>query len=216
MLRTMRPYMIGIAGASGSGKTTFAKYLSKILKLHDSEVISIDSYYRNHPELNLTQRNAVNYDEPQAIDKPLLTAHLIRLSQGLPIDQPIYDFSKHGRTTTTKHVAPRGCVIVEGNLLFLWSDVCALFDTKVFLVIDGSTAFKRRLARDTQDRGRTPQSVRTQWRETVEPMWTKFVEPTHVTADIVLDGSSPLQENGETVVNHLRRDRKSDVFTVLF
>jgi len=209
---TMHPYMIGIAGASGSGKTTFAKYLSERLKLQESAVISVDSYYRDRPELSFTQRNNVNYDEPQAIDKPLLTAHLVRLSKGLPINQPVYDFLQHGRITTTKRVAPRGCVIVEGNLLFLWSDLCALFNTKLFIIIDGSTAFKRRLVRDTKYRGRSPQSVRTQWTETVEPMWTRFVEPTHLIADIVLDGSSSLQENGETVLNHLRHDCQSNVF----
>ena len=184
--------VIGIAGGSGSGKTTLMKNLMQ--GFGDAvTVLSHDNYYRAHDELPFEQRSKLNYDHPDAFETDLMIEHLRQLKQGKPIQCPVYDYAIHNRTDETITVEPRSVIIVEGILIFENKALCDEMDIKIFVDTDADVRLIRRIKRDVAKRGRSLQSVLTQYLETVKPMHEQFVEPSKKNADlVVLEGGKNL------------------------
>lgn len=177
--------VIGIAGGTGSGKTTLMKNL--VEKYADSvTVLSHDNYYRRHDELSYEQRCQLNYDEPAALETELMAQHLDLLRQGQAIDCPIYDFTLHNRSEETVRVVPKKVIIVEGILIFENQALRDLMDIRIFVDTDADVRLCRRIKRDVNKRGRTLESVLSQYLQTVKPMHEKYVEPSKKFADIVV------------------------------
>ena len=184
--------VIGIAGGSGSGKTTLMKNLTK--GFGDSiTVLSHDNYYRAHDDLPFEQRSKLNYDHPDAFETDLMIEHLKELKAGRPIACPVYDYTIHNRTAETITIWPKNVIIVEGILIFENKALCDLMDIKIFVDTDDDVRLIRRIKRDVAKRGRSLQSVLSQYLETVKPMHEQFVEPSKKNADVVvLEGGKNL------------------------
>jgi uridine kinase len=180
------PVIIGIAGGSGSGKTTVVRRLMASLGDDKVSVLEHDRYYRDRSDLRLEERAALNYDHPDSLETDLLVQHVKRLRAGDPVDAPQYDFARHNRLEARDIVPPRAAIIVEGILIFADAPLRALMDVKVFVDADDDTRFIRRLQRDISERGRTVQSVIDQYLGTVKPMHLEFVEPSKRYADIIV------------------------------
>jgi uridine kinase len=180
------PLVIGVAGGSGSGKTTVVRRIIDAIGHLDVTVVEHDRYYRDHPELRLEDRAALNYDHPHALDTALLVEHVRALRAGQPVELPIYDFARHARRTDTTPVRPGAVIIVEGILIFADQALRSLMDVKVFVDTDDDVRFIRRLQRDVAERGRTTESVIDQYLSTVKPMHLEFVEPSKRYADVIL------------------------------
>jgi uridine kinase len=177
--------VIGIAGGTGSGKTTLMKNI--IQRFGGAvTVLSHDNYYRRHDELPLEQREKLNYDEPDALETDLMARHLEQLRRGEPIDCPVYDFTVHNRSDETIRVVPQPVIIVEGILIFENEPLRDLMDIRIFVDTDADIRLCRRIKRDVNKRGRTLESVLTQYQQTVKPMHEKYVEPSKRFADIVV------------------------------
>ena len=177
--------VIGIAGGTGSGKTTLMKNI--ITRFGDVvTVLSHDNYYRRHDELTYEERCRINYDEPAALETDLMARHLELLRQGQSIQCPVYDFTQHNRSDETIEVVPKSVIIVEGILIFENEPLRELMDIKIFVDTDADVRLCRRIKRDVNKRGRTLESVLTQYQETVKPMHEKYVEPSKRFADIVV------------------------------
>lgn len=177
--------VIGIAGGSGSGKTTLMKNL--IDKFGDViTVLSHDNYYKRHDELSYEERCQLNYDEPGAFDTSLMIYQLDQLRHGQPIDCPVYDFTVHNRSNDTIRIVPERVIIVEGILIFESEPLRQLMDIKIFVDADADVRLCRRIKRDVNKRGRSLESVLTQYQQTVKPMHEKYVEPTKKYADMVV------------------------------
>ena len=177
--------VIGIAGGSGSGKTTLMKRLVEQFG-DDVAVVSHDNYYRRHDELTYEERCKINYDEPAALETDLMAVHLDLLRKGEAIECPVYDFTQHNRSDETITVVPKSVIIVEGILIFENEPLRNLMDIKIFVDTDADVRLCRRIKRDVNKRGRTLESVLTQYQETVKPMHEKYVEPSKKHADIVV------------------------------
>ena len=177
--------VIGIAGGTGSGKTTLMKNI--IGRFGDVvTVLSHDNYYYRHDELTYEQRCKINYDEPAALETDLMARHLDLLRQGESIQCPVYDFAQHNRSDETIEIVPNSVIIVEGILIFENEPLRNLMDIKIFVDTDADVRLCRRIKRDVNKRGRTLESVLTQYQETVKPMHEKYVEPSKKYADIVV------------------------------
>ena len=177
--------VLGIAGGTGSGKTTLRKNL--IARFGDVvTVLSHDNYYRRHDELTYEERSALNYDEPAAMETELMVQHLDALRHWQEIDCPVYDFSVHNRSDETIRVVPKKVIIVEGILIFADEALRDLMDIKIFVDTDADVRLCRRIKRDVNKRGRTLESVLTQYQTTVKPMHEKYVEPSKKYADLVV------------------------------
>ena len=177
--------VIGIAGGTGSGKTTLMDNL--IGKFGDVvTVLSHDNYYRRHDELTYAQRCRLNYDEPDSLETELMAEHLTKLRRGEAIDCPIYDFTVHNRSDKTMRIVPKQVIIVEGILIFENEALRNLMDIRVFVDTDADIRLCRRIARDVTERGRTLESVLTQYQQTVKPMHERYVEPSKKFAHIVV------------------------------
>ena len=177
--------VIGIAGGTGSGKTTLMKNL--IARFGDVvTVLSHDNYYRRHDELTYEERSQLNYDEPAAMETELMVWHLDALRHWQEIDCPVYDFSAHNRSDETIRIVPRKVIIVEGILIFADEALRDLMDIKIFVDTDADVRLCRRIKRDVNKRGRTLESVLTQYQTTVKPMHEKYVEPSKKYADLVV------------------------------
>src|SRR4051812_23364716 len=150
-----RPKVIGVAGGSGSGKSTVVQRIVQTLGLTHVGVLQHDRYYRDHPELRLEERAALNFDHPQALETDLLVRHVEALRAGRPIEAPLYDFSLHARLPNTDTIEPRDALIVEGILILADANLRSLMDIKIFVHTDDDTRFIRRLRRDVAERGRT-------------------------------------------------------------
>ena len=185
--------VIGIAGGTGSGKTTLMKRI--VEQFGDVvTVLSHDNYYRRLDHLELEERRKVNYDEPQALETELMSRHLELLRQGQAIDCPVYDFAQHNRSNETTHIVPRQVIIVEGILIFENEDLRNLMDIRIFVDTDADIRLCRRIKRDVNKRGRSMESVLEQYQATVKPMHEKYVEPSKKYAHIVVP------EGGKNVV----------------
>ena len=180
------PLIIGVAGGSGSGKTTVVRRIMEALRDADVTVLEHDRYYRDHPELRLEERASLNYDHPNSLDTDLLVTHVRALRDGHTVEAPVYDFTLHGRRAETTPIRPGTAIIVEGILIFTDPALRALMDVKVFVDTDGDTRFIRRLQRDVAERGRTVESVIDQYLNTVKPMHLEFVEPSKRHADLIV------------------------------
>ena len=180
------PVVIGVAGGSGSGKTTVVRRIVESVGGEQVTVLEHDRYYRDRNDLRLEERASLNYDHPDALETDLLVRHVEDLRAGRTIDAPMYDFSRHARQRTTETVVPRRAVIVEGILIYTDAPLRALMDVKVFVDTDDDTRFIRRLQRDLAERGRTVQSVIEQYLSTVKPMHLEFVQPSKRYADIIV------------------------------
>jgi uridine kinase len=186
--------VIGICGGTGSGKTTVAHKIVAEVGAGNVVFLQQDSYYRNLGDMPLDLKRHVNFDHPDALDNDLLINHLETLIAGESIDQPIYDYSTHSRTTTTRHIEPRPVIIMEGILVFINPELRSMMDMKIFVDTDADIRFIRRLKRDVEERGRTMKSVIEQYQTTVRPMHLQFVEPSKRYADIIIP------EGGNNVV----------------
>ena len=181
-----RPVVLGVAGGSGSGKTTVVRKVVEGLEPTSACLLHHDSYYRQNPHLSLEQRARINYDHPDSLETSLMAEHLRELIAGRPVDVPIYDFTVHQRTTETRRVEPRPVVIVDGILVLAEAELRELMDIRVFVDTDPDIRFIRRLRRDTRRRGRTVESVVRQYQATVRPMHLEFVEPSRRHAHIIV------------------------------
>jgi uridine kinase len=182
----MNPIVIGVAGGSGSGKTTVVRRIIDSIGLDQVAVLDHDRYYRDRNDLRLEERAALNYDHPDALETDLMVRHVHELRAGRAVDVPSYDFTRHSRLAKPETVPPRRAIIVEGILIFTDAALRALMDIKVFVDTDADTRFIRRLQRDVAERGRTMESVIEQYQSTVKPMHLEFVEPSKRYADLIL------------------------------
>ncbi|MET0143954.1 MAG: uridine kinase [Ilumatobacteraceae bacterium] len=181
-----RPFVIGVAGGSSSGKTTVAERLAQLAGEEHLALIKLDSYYVELDDRTLDERAAFNYDHPDAFDWPLLNDHLAALAAGAPIAVPVYDYVQFNRTADVRIVRPAGIVVVEG-ILVLWEPALReRFDLKVFVDTDADIRLIRRLRRDVAERGRTVQSVIDQYLATVRPAHEQFIEPSKRHADVII------------------------------
>ena len=177
--------VIGIAGGTGSGKTTLMKNIVSRFE-GDVTVLSHDNYYKRHDELTYEERTQLNYDEPDALETDLMATHLEALRRGESIQCPVYDFSAHNRSDETIPVHPRKVIIVEGILIFESEALRNLMDIRIFVDTDADVRLCRRIRRDVKKRGRSLESVLDQYQQTVKPMHEKYVEPSKKFADLVV------------------------------
>jgi uridine kinase len=178
--------VIGVAGGSGSGKTTVVRRIVEALGPDCVSILDHDRYYRDRLDLRLEDRTALNYDHPDSLETDLMVRHVAELKAGRAVEAPLYDFARYVRRTTTETVAPRRAIIVEGILIFADAALRAQMDIKVFVDTDDDTRFIRRLRRDVAERGRTMDSVIDQYLATVKPMHLEFVEPSKRYADVII------------------------------
>ena len=177
--------VIGIAGGTGSGKTTLMNNLIDQFRDHVT-LLSHDNYYKRHDDLTYEERCRLNYDEPAALETDLMAAHLDQLRQGNAIDCPVYDFTQHNRSDKTIRIVPRKVIIVEGILIFENKELRDLMDIRIFVDTDADVRLCRRILRDVEERGRSLESVLSQYQNTVKPMHEMYVEPSKKYANIIV------------------------------
>ena len=182
----MKTTIIGIAGGTGSGKSTLTARLREHFGEHEVSVINHDSYYKRHDELPYEERCKLNYDHPDSFDTELLVEHLNALRRGESVQVPVYNYAIHNRSDKTVTVFPAPVIIVEGILIFDSAELCDMMDLKVFVDTDADVRILRRIVRDVKSRGRTLDSVVTQYLTTVKPMHEQFVEPSKRKADLIV------------------------------
>lgn len=191
----MKNIFIGIAGGTASGKTTVSKKLHNGTKdLGSVSILRMDDYYKSFDELSLEERKKINYDHPNSYDVDLFIDHLKKLKAGQAINKPIYDFVNHKRSDEIEVIFPADVIIIEGIMLFAIPELLPFYDIKVFVDTPNDIRFIRRLQRDINERGRTLESVITQYLTTVRPMHMQFVEPSKIHADLIVP------EGGENLV----------------
>ena len=186
MSSRVKPLIIGIAGGSGSGKSTVARNVAEALGSRSVAFIDMDAYYRNFSELSLEERRRVNWDHPEAFDYDLLTAHLEHLSTRHAIDKPVYDFVTHLRSKEVVRIEPADVIVIDGILLFVDERARELCDVKVFVDADPDVRLIRRIRRDIDSRGRPLDEIIEQYLSTVQPMHLQFVEPSKRYADVIV------------------------------
>lgn len=180
------PIVIGIAGGSGSGKTTVADVILNKVGAARIAYLAHDAYYRDLAHLPHPQRVEINFDHPDSLETELMIEHIQRLRAWQPVELPVYDFTTHTRTSRSVHIAPQRVILVEGILIFAEKKLRDLFDMKIFVDTDADLRLIRRLERDISERGRTTQSVIHQYLRTVRPMHLEFVEPSKRYADVII------------------------------
>lgn len=197
------PVMVAVAGASGSGKTTLAAELARALGgLH----FSLDTYYRDLSHLPLAQRALQNFDDPAMIEVPLLASHIAELSRGHAIERPVYSFSEYIRVPgETETIQPGAVVVVEGLFTLYFPELRPFYQFSIYVDTPDDVCFARRLRRDVEERGRAPESVRSQYDATVRPCGLAFVRPLADFADLVVDGTDPLDFKVELAINTMRK-----------
>jgi len=200
--------IIGIAGASGAGKSLLATQLhSRIVQQGLGENVTIlheDYYYRERNDLTFEQREKINYDHPQALQHELLIEHLDELKSGRAVDVPQYDYSQHNRKSETRTLRPAGIIILEGILILHEAGLCDRLDLKIFVDVPMDICLTRRLKRDIQERGRSLDSVLSQYEQTVRPMYFEFIEPTKQHADLIVPRGGQNRPAVDVLHSHLQ------------
>ncbi|MBA4494852.1 uridine kinase [Paenactinomyces guangxiensis] len=198
-----RPVVIGVAGGTGSGKTTVAR---KIVEQFTDSVVYLeqDAYYKDQSHLTLAQRIQTNYDHPLAFDNDLLIRHLQKLLDYQPIEKPVYDYSLHTRSNQTVPLAPKDVIIIEGILVLEDERLRNLMDIKIFVDTDADVRILRRIERDIQERGRTFESVMNQYLNIVRPMHLQFIEPSKRYADLIIPEGGHNQVAINLLINQIR------------
>ncbi len=206
----MKRIIIGIAGGSGSGKTTLANRLKEQFAPNETLLISHDSYYKQHDDLTYEERTQLNYDHPDAFDTDLMIQQLTDLRNGIAVECPTYDYTVHNRSEATVHCEPAPVIIVEGFLLFVDPRLADMFDFRIFVDTDADVRILRRILRDVNERGRTLDSVITQYLTTVKPMHEAFVEPSKRKANLIVPeggkNAAALEMLVRYIENHLRNN----------
>ena len=182
----MNVTVIGVAGGTGSGKSTLVRRLQEAFVGDDVATICHDYYYKAHPELTYEERTKLNYDHPRAFDTEMMVEHISALKNNVPIEHPVYSFVDHDRTKETVLVKPSKVLIVDGILIFENKQLRDLMDIKVFVDTDADIRLARRILRDVKERGLSMESVITQYTNTVKPMHEEFVEPSKKYADVII------------------------------
>ena len=201
----LKPLVVGIAGGSGSGKSTVARRLTEALQGSSVAFIDMDAYYRNFAHLPMEERRRINWDHPDAFDWELLLEQLRALAAGLPIEKPVYDFATHTRAAVALSIAPADVIVLDGILLFTDERVRELCDVKVFVDADADVRVIRRIRRDTRVRGRALEEILDQYLTTVQPMHLQFVEPSKRYADIIVPRGGHNQVAIEMLVAKIRQ-----------
>ena len=202
----MKPYIIGIAGGSASGKTTLTSVISSSIHEYGVSIIDQDNYYKDRSKLPIHNRSTINYDHPDAVDTDILVEHLRVLKNGGQIESPLYDFTTHTRRHITKSVSASDVIILDGLLLMHTATLRKLIDLKIFVDTEADLRLLRRLQRDTVERGRSVESVISQYIQTVRPMHIKFVAPQKKHSNIVIEGDRVYSEDFiENVLSKIRR-----------
>ncbi|MBQ0081155.1 MAG: uridine kinase [Alistipes sp.] len=178
--------IIGVAGGTGSGKSTLVKKLQEAFKDDDVATICHDYYYKAHNDLSYEERTKLNYDHPAAFDTQMMVEHIKALKSGVPINCPVYSFKDHNRTEETIMIKPSRVIIIDGILIYENKELRDLMDIKVYVDTDADVRLSRRILRDVKDRGRTMESVINQYLSTVKPMHEEFVEPSKKYADVII------------------------------
>ncbi len=182
----MEVTVIGVAGGTGSGKSTLVKRLQEAFEGDQVITLCHDYYYKSHPNLTYDERSKLNYDHPQSFDTDMMVEHIKSLRSGIPVERPVYSFADHNRTDETVDVVPSKVIILDGILIFDNKELRELMDIKVFVDTDADVRLARRIMRDVRDRGRTMESVINQYIKTVKPMHEEFVEPSKKYADVII------------------------------
>ena len=182
----MEPVVVGVAGGTGSGKTTVAAEILRRAGTDQISLIQHDAYYKDLSDLPMTQRAMQNFDHPDALDNELLVAHLKELKAGSPVEVPVYDFTTHSRTAETQRVEAHRVILLEGILIFSDETLRRLMDVRIYVDTDADIRFIRRLQRDIAERGRTMESVIHQYLATVRPMHQEYVEPSKRHANVII------------------------------
>ncbi len=185
-MAVVKPVLIGVAGGSGSGKTTVSRVILHSVGSDRIAYIQHDAYYRDRSDMPLAQRARVNYDHPDSLETDLMVVQLKQLREGHAVELPVYDFAQHVRARETRRVEPCPVILVEGILIFVDAALRKMFDIKIFVDTDSDVRLMRRLSRDIAERGRTVESVLAQYQETVRPMHLEFVEPSKRYADVII------------------------------
>jgi uridine kinase len=197
--------IVGVAGGSGSGKTTIAHGIVEAFPSTDVALIEHDAYYRDQSHLPYEERTRINYDHPDALDNEMFLVHLDALRSGRAIDKPTYDFANHTRAATTVHVEPAPVVIAEGILVLTDAAIRSRLDVKLYVDTDPDIRVMRRIRRDLEHRGRTFAQIRQQYYETVRPMHLAFVEPSKRFADLIIPEGGQNRVALDMITNHLAR-----------
>ncbi|MEJ7730936.1 MAG: uridine kinase [Polyangiaceae bacterium] len=201
----MRPLVIGIAGGTGSGKTTVARRIAEALPASAVTLVEHDWYYRDRPDLGFDERCAQNYDHPDALETELCVEHLRALRAGHAVDAPSYDFKAHRRRAEWRRVEPTDVIVVEGILVFVEETLRQQMDVKVYVDTDADIRAFRRIRRDIEQRGRTFDSIREQYYRTVRPMHLQFVEPSRRWADVIIPEGGDNSVGIELIVARVRQ-----------
>lgn len=200
----MAALVVGIAGGTGSGKTTIAHAIAASLPSDRVAILEHDAYYRDRSDLTPEERDRLNFDHPEALESALLVEHLRGLKAGRAIEAPIYDFKTHRRSVETRRIEPTPVVLVEGILVFADEGLRDLLDMKIFVDTDADIRIIRRIRRDVEQRGRTFESVRDQYYGTVRPMHLQFVEPSKRWADMIIPEGGNNRVALDLIVTKLR------------
>ena len=200
----MQPLVIGLAGGTGSGKTSVTRSILRSLDNSRVLVIQHDSYYKDISAYGDRTPDQINFDHPASLETDLLARQLELLRAGNAVDQPMYDFKTHRRLNQTKHIEPREIIILEGILIFVDKNLRQLMDIKIFVDTDADERLLRRIRRDIRDRGRSLESVMHQYITTVKPMHLEFVEPSKQWADIIIPRGSDNKVAVDMVVTKIR------------